>query len=117
MSKFKKGDKIKCISNMIGLEYGKEYEVLKPLDDAVILCGIKDYAYFDCDFKKIEPIKKIKKLDDMQIINANEYFILIFFGIFSFLYCIFIKSIIFIFLFIFSSYPAEALSILNLYTI
>ena len=72
MSKFKKGDKIKCISNMIGLEYGKEYEVLKPLDDAVILCGIKDYAYFDCDFKKIEPIKKIKKLDDMQIINARS---------------------------------------------
>lgn len=72
MSKFKKGDKIKCISNMIGLEYGKEYEVLKPLDDAVILCGIKDYAYFDCDFKKIEHIKKIKKLDDMQIINARS---------------------------------------------
>lgn len=72
MSKFKKGDKIKCISNTIGLEYGKEYEVLKPLEDAVILCGIKDYAYFDCDFKKIEHIKKIKKLDDMQIINARS---------------------------------------------
>lgn len=72
MSKFKKGDKIKCISNMIGLECGKEYVVLKPLEDAVILCGIKDYAYFDCDFKKIEHIKKIKKLDDMQIINARS---------------------------------------------
>ena len=72
MSKFKKGDKIKCISGMNGLERGKEYEVLKPLADAVILCGIKDYAYMDCDFRKIENIKQIKKLDNMEIINARS---------------------------------------------
>lgn len=72
MSKFKKGDKIKCISGMNGLVRGKEYEVLKSLDDAVVLCGIKDYAYMDCDFIKKENIKKIKKLDDMEIINARS---------------------------------------------